>query len=257
MAGTLWSNTIVCDNTLTDYWNNETILSGASIVPLAAADIGGSRVNYVFTRAVPSTVSEDVEQFHIDMTLVTGGGPYAMLTDAQKTTAETALLQLWTDLKPYVATNVTLKELQWRDWRMSGPRDKNGILKLYPLNRLTPVGTVGTDAGNNRLPDQVAATVTYETASRHHWGRSYVPAACVNQVSAYGRVMTAEVDALALAFRTAFNTLNGLGAATTPVVLSQKYRAFLNINKLQVDNVFDIQRRRRAKFGDYRKAYTS
>lgn len=111
--------------------------------------------------------------------------------------------------------------------------------------RRTAKSIVGTATGA-RLPDQCSCSVTFRTAGRTHWGRVYLPGFAATQTgTGYGRLVTATVDALATYFDTFQSSLNTSGLQLG--VWTWAKGAFLPVRQVRVDDVVDIQRRRRAK----------
>jgi hypothetical protein len=157
-----------------------------------------------------------------------------------------------------IANDWTLKETAWRNFGADFPLDVNGFSKPGPVWRLGPTAGAGANT-SARLPDQVALSCTFRTASRKHWGRfysgGYTTAAC-NDVKA-GHATDATVDLLAQQTRAFFVDLANDTRVTIPVIWSPKYRGALSVNEISVDDTWDVIRRRRAKFPSYRNTLTS
>jgi hypothetical protein len=101
------------------------------------------------------------------------------------------------------------------------------------------------------LPPQVAESVTFKTVSRRHWGRIYWPAITAANSTSSGTIGTAEVDTLANAFVACFNTCRA--ANLYPVVYDHVSGTSRSVDTVQVDDLFDVIRRRRWKQPSYRK----
>jgi hypothetical protein len=126
---------------------------------------------------------------------------------------------------------------------------------IGPFTRYSGKNLAGTTL-NSRGADQIAVSLTMRTASRKHWGRIYVPGLIRTLPdTAYGRMTSGDVDLLAGYLRTLGNSLSSSGYDLG--VYSPTGRAFLHINTVEVDNVIDIQRRRRPKQSSYKKLLTS
>lgn len=177
------------------------------------------------------------------------GGTATKLSSAECTSLLTALGTWWTTAKAFTCPSYTLREFRVYDYDPIDPRPG-------PAIQVSAVGTVGTSA-SGRLPDQIAATTTYKTSSRKHWGRSYMPTLNQGVIdTTYGRLTNGHCTALANATRTLLQTTGSSGLCN-PVVVSIGHPAVLGIKELQVDNVPDIQRRRRVKQKSFAQSYTS
>lgn len=256
MASPLWGNAVAIPSDNESYWNSQTFLTGTTKTVVDPSVLRGSIATMVFTRDAASGVREDVAEFSLHMGVNTGASAWASLTSAQAAAAETPLIAWWTTMKAHSTSHWAMKEIQWRDFGANNPIGESGLSKPSPIWRTTANVVAGTGAINPN-PDQTAATVTFMTASRKHWGRVYAPATITSNLTAFARLSTTYVDALALATRTLLNSLNGLAAQTDVMVWSPKYRGANFIRELQVDDTPDVVRRRRAKQTTYRKQYTS
>jgi len=161
---------------------------------------------------------------------------------------ETALDAWWTSVKPMVMSDLVLKEYTWHEY-------KEGAQKPGPAIRTTLRNVAGGNGGF-RLPDQDAVTVSLRTSSRKHWGRIYLPGLTVNAPSLGGYISQASVvDVLAGAMNTLWSSYHATPGIQLGVS-SIKYQAFLSLDSIVVDNIWDVQRRRRIKHPTYEKTYT-
>lgn len=118
-----------------------------------------------------------------------------------------------------------------------------------PPVKIWPMAAVGTGTGNSA--PQVALTVQERTARRRNWGRHYYPAVASNAISAAnGRVSPTVVSALATLTETTYNGL--MAAEYFPVVPVTQIdgvasRGLYTVSAIAVDDVLDVQRRRRYK----------
>jgi len=257
MTWGLWNPGLVADSSQSSYWEAQSWITGTDRQYFSADLVGCSRQSFIWTRTVATGAREDVAVWHLDWGVNTGGVSGSVpLSGTQMASIEGITDTLWTSLKPNISTEWTLARYEWREWKASHPLGKTGIAKFDPVSRTTIKNQPGTAAGQ-RLPDQSALTITLETASRRHWGRSYLGGFTTAKMAAFGHTSTADCDNISGYFRTAFNSAAALPAITNPVVLSAKYRGILAIRLLQMDDVWDVIRRRRAKTATYRKQYTS
>jgi hypothetical protein len=190
--------------------------------------------------------------FHVAK--VVGGGLFGVLTPAEYPGVETLLDAWWATAKADVAGGYTYAQIRWWECRADHGAYPDGSEILGPSVRTTTKSVVATGIGI-RLPDQDSLTATWRTCSRKHWGRIYLPGVCATAMGSLGQFAPASVDNQALAWH---NFIAGLSsAAQTLGVWTYRKKAFLDITQLEVDDVPDIQRRRRMNKASYRKIYTS
>lgn len=239
---------VLCSPTELGYWQSQSHLPGTVV----AADLAGrptfTRFQLVFERSTPALTREDVMVSHIDWVSAVGGTA-VKLSSAERASLITAINSWWTTARAFTAPAFTFREIRVYDF---DPIDA----KPGPPAQVSAVGTAGTSA-SGRLPDQIAVTSTYKTSSRKHWGRSYMPT--LNQGiidTTYGRLTNGHCTAVANAMRTLLQTTGSSGQCS-PVVASITHPAVSGITELQVDNVPDVQRRRRVKQRSFAQSYTS
>lgn len=227
-----------------------------SAVP--AAQVSGSIFTVYWTRATPAATTEDRAQIGIHMSVRPGvQGLYDHLNATDAAFVEQSFSNyVWQTLKADYHSSWTLAEFAFRDFGADFPIDKNGVSKPGPIWRSSPQNQPGT-ATAQPVPYQDAATTTYRTASRKHWGRNYMPAPAVGAgiYTNQARFGPTFVDALALAFQNFISTLYGNSRQIQTVVWSPRYRGLLDVSQLVVDDIPDVVRRRRAKTASYRHIY--
>jgi hypothetical protein len=201
----------------------------------AAADFTGRRVHVVWERASGSGIPEDVAVTSMDFLNVTAGNPDSTWVEADFGTLETLLDAWWGAINDFVSAQHTLREYRW--YRV-GP----GVGVPNPAVRVMPRGTAG-GAGGTPLPPQVAMTITERVAPRKHWGRMYVPSPTTAAVAGDGRIATTTYNGLLNATANLYD--GAQDADFIPVVYSETKRRFLAVEKLQVDDLFDVVRSRR------------
>jgi hypothetical protein len=114
----------------------------------------------------------------------------------------------------------------------------------------------GTATGN--MPPQVAVTSTDKTPYRRHWGRNYWPAPAGITCDATGRIGTSVVDAFALTLQDQYaGMMQAEFFPVVPVTQVDKVptRGLLTLSEIQVDNVFDVQRRRRSHLATHKAVF--
>jgi hypothetical protein len=147
----------------------------------------------------------------------------------------------WTELRFYRRAFNPLANSQ--PFAFSGPP-----VKTY----LQTVAGIGT---GYQAP-QVAMTSTERTAYPRHWGRNYWPRPASNQAISGGFIQSAQVDTFISSLQSVYATL--MGAEFFPVVPVTQIqggpaRGLLTVHELQVDNLFDVQRRRRPNASTYKR----
>lgn len=148
-------------------------------------------------------------------------------------TVESRLDGFWTAIAGQRSQDIEVLEHRWYPMPASPPN---------PAIRVTPSGIPGTSI-QGALPPQVASTLTFVTDVRRRWGRFYIGGLTLLSLSSTGRLApgarTTIIDAAEAAF-----------VNSSPVWRVQVYGAgmtpeSLPVRQVMVDDVFDIQRRRR------------
>lgn len=194
-----------------------------------------------------SAVGMDRVQTHMDFINMTGGAVDDTWTAGDFTTVEAAIDAFWGAIKSSFHTSLVLSELRW--YRL-GP----GASPPEPTVRVTTRSVAGT-SGTGSLPQQCAITVSLRTQLRKHWGRMYLPAPTLSAMAAGGLLSNTIVDAIAAAHNTMMGTIST--ADFYPVVYSPTKQRAYSVSRTVVDNVVDIQRRRRPEKQTYQKVYGS
>lgn len=248
----------IYDSAQAPYWTNQQYAVATTLTGAAAADISCSQVTVKFSRVVATGVREDIAEFSLAMYVDSGiSPPTAIVNAGQAATVEGFLDTWWTTNKVNVTNHWVLSGYSWRNLNMAGPVSPvTGLVMWSPTWRNTTKNVAGTLAGNP-LPDQSATSITFETGSRRHWGRAYVPGPGSGNMTVNAKWNSAYVDAIAAATDTLLNSMGTNAAKIVPVVVSLRYRGILSLAAIQVDDVPDVIRRRRAKQKTYAKAYTN
>jgi hypothetical protein len=222
------------------YTNAQT---GASLGTSAAAGVGvGVRRAVLCWDRSGMLAGMDDAQSHFDFLNITGGDPDDTWTSGDYTTLETAITTWWAAIRGDFDNAMSLRDIKWY---RHGP----GIHPPNPAERVTSPLMAGTSAAT-ALPPQVATTLTFRTAVRRSWGRTYIPGLTTSHLTSEGGLANAKVDALATATNTLVHTAND--ADFPLVVTSVHLNAVLNCEATEVDDVLDIQRKRRYKHYQYR-----
>lgn len=117
-----------------------------------------------------------------------------------------------------------------------------------PPALIVPYGTAGLSTAPP-LPAQVAWTHTEITPYPRHWGRSYWPAPATTAVDDAAHIQSVAAidlaDAVAAGFKY-WTDREFFPVVPVTQVDKQPFRGLLTVNQIQVDNVWDVIRRRRA-----------
>lgn len=246
MADT-WTHRIIHATGQSAYWAAQSVYSDTV---LEAVDDASSYegVTLVFSRTTPTGITDDYMMTTLHAFHRIAANTISGFTDAERATIEGYLDTMWTSLKPQNPATLTLVEYRWHHLHLDGS-------PVGPAVRITPKGVAATGSTTQGIPDQVSETITFRTASRRHWGRSYWPKLRYTSFDQYGRLTSSETDGLAAGFHTFINSME---AAAFPVaVASRRYGGLLTVSQLAVDSTPDVIRRRRDKHPAYTKVYTS
>lgn len=223
------------------YSSAQTVSGGPSAV--AGSGIGVRRASLIFARTTTGTFAEDVMVCHFDWLNLTGGSPDDTWTSGDYTNIEGDVTAFWTAMLPQISNRVTLREIRWY-------RVGSGVTPPNPPEHITTVGVAGTST-NDELPPQVAMSVTFKTAVRKSWGRTYLPGFTEGSNAGDGRILHAE--STAVADKVSALVVAGAGHDFHLVVVSKHLSAALNVETIQVDDVWDVIRRRRYANPIYRE----
>jgi len=210
----------------------------------AASGVGVRRVQLVIDRTA-QIAGADPAVMHFDILNMTGGSPDDTWTSGDYTNVESSLDTFWTAVAAYVQSNYKLSS--YRFYRVG-----TGVTKPNPAERITTRSSAGTGSGTV-CPPQVACSLTFRTAVRKSWGRTYLPLGGIaaTNMAAGGQYTTTAVDALTTALN---NLVTGLAANDFYlVVVSKPWAASLNVEHVEVDSNLDVVRRRRWKSATYKK----
>jgi hypothetical protein len=198
--------------------------------------IATRRVQCVFSRAPAGSV-EDVAVCSLDFMNMTSGEPDDTWTAGDFGTMEGLLTTFWSAVASYQCTTTVLSSFRW--YRI-GP----GIPKPNPAVRVQTAAVSGTVS--QYLPPQLAISVTEKTGIQKRWGRFYIPGLAYSSslvASTTGRIASTGLTAIHTA---ALALYDGAAAADfLPVVYSPTVQKVYGVEKVQVDDLFDVQRPRR------------
>jgi hypothetical protein len=219
------------------------------------------KVQVSFSAQDALVANDDVRVCTFHLLKAPGGVPSATWDGTDFTAAKDAIAAFWNALLTYYPPGVKLTKIAFYK---AGP----DISPPQPPVHSADYSVQGTSGSTQILPPQVAITVTEMAGTKPHWGRFYMPAGVDTMLNAYGRVDTAFSTALANAADTMYQAFltAGLPAVVyraplpvrqtaeekrngvTPGSLPARDGSAWTVDKLQVDDVFDVIRSRRWKF---------
>jgi hypothetical protein len=198
---------------------------------------------------VPGTTDEDVAVTTHNFVNYTGGAVDPSWDSGDFSTVEGEMTAFWTAVGAYMKSTTVLHQYRW--YEKSKESEIPGTTQ--PPLRVTSVNQAMTST-SGALPPQCAVSVTEKTGARKNWGRFYIPSLTTQALEvAGGRILTTFVDIVAAAARDLYEDC--AEAELVPIVWSQKHKHGWAVESIQVDNTFDVIRRRRWDTPTYRKTY--
>lgn len=201
---------------------------------------------------VGNTEPKDRYVTGLDIANITNGSIDNSWTDADYTVVQGQLDTLIGAFRTHMATTMKCLEVryyvrQFNPLTLATPYPPSG-----PPERIYPMGQAGLVAGTVNVPPQIAHTHTERTAYPRHWGRSYWPGLAATKYLATGQLDAATTTALGTAVDSAYTTLqNQEFFPVVPVTQIDKApaRGLLTVDKIAVDDIPDVIRRRRPSVG--------
>ena len=158
----------------------------------------------------------------------------------------------WTAMKPYFSPELKYDRIKvYKD----GPGIVPPQLPVYDVEK-----DVAGTSSSNPLPPQVAVAVTEIAGAKPYWGRFYLPAPVDSNLDQYGRILTASAGAWADATDTLYQALKTAGLhpvvyrrelpereKTNGATLPARDATAWDVEKIQIDDIFDVIRSRRFK----------
>jgi len=210
-----------------------------------------------WTRLTPGGTSEDKAQFKWDLLNITGGTVDSTWTAGDFTTVRTAFETWRTNQWSSFGTSQVMAG--YKAYAMSynpgdpgpGMRNKSNGLAFAPTGPPRYVSTqVQAGSGATAIPYQVAPSVTFRTALPRHWGRIYLPTPATSSLDSTGRLTsgfrTAMADGASLLGKT-LSDGDFLPVVPMTDLNRQTFHGLLGVTQYVVDDIPDIQRRRRPR----------
>jgi hypothetical protein len=230
----------------------ETLLTGNEEVE----DLAWIRTTIVLSRSTPAGLSEDRVQFKLDVVNITGGVVDTTWTAGDFTDLDTAISAFVTSIKPAISSHFKFEEARSYLMRFNpddpGPGNRSAghgvFVETGPPVHVQTLAVQCT--GTFGIPEQVATGCTMRTAFPRHWGRAYVPAPQLGGIDAYGRFTAPHRTAVADSFHDLVSTLADaelLAVVPMTQLGNATFHGLMGITDCVVDDVPDIQRRRRGR----------
>lgn len=196
--------------------------------------VGVRRLTLVLDRTAVEA-GLDPAVMHFDILNMTGGNPDDTWTTGDFTTCEGYAKTMMSSLATYMQTNHSVTQYVWH-------RVGTGVPKPNPAERIFIDGSPVVGSGG--APElQCAASITFRTGVRKSWGRTYLPFGA--SLLAARRLSVAQCNGIGGAVNTFVTSL--AASDFHLVVVSGTLNSSLNVEKIEVDDVPDVIRRRRHK----------
>jgi hypothetical protein len=213
----------------------------------------------VYTRQPTGGPPQDIAETTHHFINLTGGTPDATWTTADYSQVESAFSAFWSAIRADYSPMVATKEYRWY---AAGPAYKSFGPTSAPLLRVTSAVSAGTSSARS-LPPQCAVSVTEWTTAhytvppehghpgqlRNRWGRFYLPNPCISFMGNLGAASEGRIDPTrqnvwATAAGAFYNACRG-GNNLVPVVYSSKNGNSYSVDRIHLDDIVDVIRRRR------------
>lgn len=190
----------------------------------------------------------------MDLVNITNGTIDNSWTSGDYSTTDAILQSLCSGWAAHMNSHHTFVDIRYYRMAFNPLTDPRPFQKTGPPDHIAVAPYVG-QAGGTQAP-QVAMTTTDRTAYPKHWGRNYWPHPVPTFATDGMHILQATVDAWATALGGFYGNL--MTAQFFPVTVVTQVdkvptRGLLTTSALQVDNVYDVVRRRRTHQTTYRK----
>lgn len=217
--------------------------------PNDVEDVVWTRWTIEYARTTPTGTSEDRAQFSIDVMNLTSGelDPTWVAQDYLDVAGYLSVMA--GSLRPYQQPSHAMARIAAHlmrfsptTWPVKRFEDTGPPAWAFDYTQIAGTGSAGAY--------QVAATVTERTPFPTHWGRCYVPGLSSTALDTNGRITSTARNGILAAFETAYDGLKTKDMyAVVPMTQHDKAPAFglLSVRELAVDDIPDVQRRRRPR----------
>lgn len=221
----------------------------------AVSNLGWMKITQEFTRLTPTGTEEDRAMLSFHVVNITGGAVDTTWTAGDFTTVKNAMTAWNTSILPLLWSSTNVATMKVYDMAFD-PSDPGPLARAGSgLSQFRDTGPPVyrweynmNGAGGAPHPYQSGSTCTFRTALPKHWGRAYLPGH--GTLDAWGRLSASNCILLA----DAWHDLGAQLAAgdflhVVPIgqVNKQAFHGLLGVDQYVVDDIPDIQRRRRPK----------
>jgi hypothetical protein len=218
------------------------------------------KVQFIWSLSDAAVAGEDSRVATFHLAKLSGGSVTDAWVAGDFTAMDSAFSAWWTTLKTNFHANLTWDRIKvYKD----GPAIEPPQVPVYDADK-----AVAGTSGGSQTPPQVAVSVTEIAGAKRFWGRFYLPNPTIAAFTTYGRYSSAFQTAVADASDTLYTALRA--ANLSPVVyrpplparftkaairtgaedpdLPARTGSAWDVEKVQVDDVPDVIRRRRFKY---------
>lgn len=210
------------------------------------------RFVYTFENTVSGELADD-QQMTWDVANVTDGLVDPTWNDTDYTTVTTGLNPLVQAIMGAVSSTLTCTSVKAYVRGYRAYSDPKPFIDGGPPQWVETFALPG--GASSTVPPQGSSTLTEITASRRHWGRTYIPTIGASAIDVNGRLKTTEVDRIMAVAQTQYLYLwNNQFPVVIPTTQSAKVptRVLQSVSAVRMDDVLDVQRSRRHKSALYR-----
>lgn len=230
------------------------------LVTTITGDFETRRVHMEWLAEATGLLDEDVRVCTFHHIKLSGGQPISTWDPADFTTLDQAYATWWGSLKVAYRPEFSWKRIAAYK---AGPNIAPPQPPVYSADKNTP----GTSDGASSLPPQVALSVTEIAGQKKNWGRFYLPAPATSWGANYvitvgGRPSQELIDLVLTATDVLYETCltanlphvvyrshllanRPTGPDQKPSTLPDRPANAQTVEKLQIDNVYDVIRSRR------------
>jgi hypothetical protein len=193
-----------------------------------------------------STALEDDAYVSFDLVNITGGDVDTTWNDADFVACEESFDTFFNANKDLHHDKSHISQYKWYRRRFAPYSEQDPFQDSGPPVRVVARTYTGTQT--SYTPPQVALSVTEKTPWPRHWGRFYLPAIGGIWVANTLRPGGAQLSTVATRVKTLYDSL--MADEMFPVIPvtqleGDPFRALLGVNAIQLDDIFDVIRRRR------------
>lgn len=208
------------------------------------------RIVFEVTRSTPAGTVEDKAQFKFDFINITADEIDNTWTTGDDTALNARIGTFRSALLPFLNPTQQLAQVRWYRMRFNPVLDvARPFADTGPPVSVGAYSTVaGTQSGN--MPYQASQSVTLRTAWARHWGRVYLPSFGTVALDSFGRLTSTQRSGIRGVVAAMLGGAHDDGFyPVVPVgqLDKQPFHGLLGVETIAVDDIPDVQRRRRPK----------